>query len=442
AKKLMQPIGFGPLRGGSLTVRNKQYFTDLAWLEFAWRLEVDGRRVSSGKLAVPADVAPQRSVRVPIDLPERLPAGEAFVTVEARARKRTPWCERGHVVAWEQLPIKSTAAKPAARTGKRQAPQAAPKIEVVGSSFTLTQPGAGLVIRGGDKQPGIEQIDFNGRPVVVASPALNLWRGPTSNDGVKGKPEQWHADWKPLGRWCNAGLDKPTHVDRASSRPEVVKAGKAVLDITDRWACTDREGATREILHRHTYSLDASGVLTVDNECTIDPGLPDLPRLGLIAQLAPGFERLRWFGRGPGESYPDRQRSEPVGLYTCDVNQTYVPYVVPQEHGLRTDVRWFEVTHPGHGITLRVTPASPGNAKRKPSPLHFSATHFTPADLTAAAHTHELRPRDETVLCIDHAHRGLGTASCGPDTHPRHHVLPGTYRWAFTLSVTDAPAKS
>ena len=45
----------------------------------------------------------------------------------------------------------------------------------------------------------------------------------------------------------------------------------------------------------------------------------------------------------------------------------------------------------------------------------------------------ELRPRPETIVQLDAAHRGLGTASCGPDTLPEYLVGPGTYRWSWTL---------
>ena len=31
------------------------------------------------------------------------------------------------------------------------------------------------------------------------------------------------------------------------------------------------------------------------------------------------------------------------------------------------------------------------------------------------------------------AHRGLGTASCGPDTLPRYVVRPGTFRWSWSI---------
>jgi beta-galactosidase len=36
---------------------------------------------------------------------------------------------------------------------------------------------------------------------------------------------------------------------------------------------------------------------------------------------------------------------------------------------------------------------------------------------------------------IDVAHRGLGSASCGPDVLERYRVGSGTYRW--TWSVTE-----
>jgi beta-galactosidase len=37
------------------------------------------------------------------------------------------------------------------------------------------------------------------------------------------------------------------------------------------------------------------------------------------------------------------------------------------------------------------------------------------------------------VLSLDHAQRGLGTAACGPDTHPRHRLDAPVYRFAYVL---------
>jgi beta-galactosidase len=66
-------------------------------------------------------------------------------------------------------------------------------------------------------------------------------------------------------------------------------------------------------------------------------------------------------------------------------------------------------------------------------PMQVSASHVRAADLEATTHADELQRRAETIVHLDAAHRGLGTASCGPDTLDEYLVGPGTYRWEWTL---------
>jgi beta-galactosidase len=63
----------------------------------------------------------------------------------------------------------------------------------------------------------------------------------------------------------------------------------------------------------------------------------------------------------------------------------------------------------------------------------MSATHFRAEDLAAALHDVELVPRAQTVIHVDGAHRGLGTASCGPDTLPQYRLGPGPYEWSWKI---------
>ena len=67
--------------------------------------------------------------------------------------------------------------------------------------------------------------------------------------------------------------------------------------------------------------------------------------------------------------------------------------------------------------------------------IGFSAIRYTANDLYAAHHTVDLQPRRTTVLSLDHAQRGLGTASCGPDTAVRHRLLERSYRFGYMTSV-------
>jgi beta-galactosidase len=65
-------------------------------------------------------------------------------------------------------------------------------------------------------------------------------------------------------------------------------------------------------------------------------------------------------------------------------------------------------------------------------PRQVSVTHLAPLTWRRRP-TISMSSRSETIVHIDAAHRGLGTASCGPDTLPEYRLAPGTYRWRWIL---------
>jgi beta-galactosidase len=219
-------------------------------------------------------------------------------------------------------------------------------------------------------------------------------------------------------------------LDRVQIRasPATVRAnrdGTVKLILEHVALCTASE---RAVVLRHQYTLSPEGKLAVENLFIVDKAVPDLPRLGVSLRLPAGFEKLKWFGRGPFENYQDRQRAALVDLYTSTVSEQYVPYILPQEHGNHTDVRWLSIEGE-EGASLRV---------QAEGPLEFSASHFTAQDLFAAYHTYDLKPRPETILNLDFRQRGLGTGSCGPDTLPSYLIKPGRYTWNYILSGSSA----
>jgi beta-galactosidase len=113
-----------------------------------------------------------------------------------------------------------------------------------------------------------------------------------------------------------------------------------------------------------------------------------------------------------------------VGHHRASVDALFTPYLRPQESGGRHGVRSFSLSSSGGG---------PGLTVRLDSPRQVSVVRHRAHDLDTAAHHDELTPRACPVVHIDAAHRGLGTASCGPDTLPPYLVGAGTYRWSWTL---------
>jgi beta-galactosidase len=183
--------------------------------------------------------------------------------------------------------------------------------------------------------------------------------------------------------------------------------------------------AAGTIEHRRRMTLTGDGVLHFDETLIVPERLRDLPRVGVRFDVVPGLEVLEWYGNGPHECYPDRDRGARLARHRSSVTDQYVPYVMPQEHGLHTETRWFELRDQNpKGRAMRIT-----------TPYAFSALHHTPEQLTAALHDVELVANAATTVHVDAAHRGLGTASCGPDTLERYRVGAGRHHWTWSITV-------
>jgi beta-galactosidase len=225
-----------------------------------------------------------------------------------------------------------------------------------------------------------------------------------------------------LRGWLDLGLD------RVERRLESFRVTGRAIEVVH---VASGRGDWRDAAHRQSYRLLAGGGLVVENEVRVGEQLRDLPRVGVVLTLEPGLEQLEWFGAGPWESYPDRLASVVVGRFHGTVSDQYVPYILPQEHGHRSRVRALSLTG-GDGFGLAV--------EGRPT-IGFTASHFTAADLYAARHTSDLEPRPEVLLSLDHAQRGLGTASCGPDTAPAYRLTAPVYRFAYLLRPIATPPR-
>ncbi len=403
-KTLAQPVGVA-WDGERLRITNKRHFTTLADLAGTWCLEVDGLAVANGDLPR-LTTAPGTSETLDLNLPRpRMAAGqEAFLRVSFALAATTPWAEAGHEVAWVQLPVQlpvAEATTPSARSGTLQLTQDSEQITVSGEGFELAFEGGVLV-----------SYVWRNHPLILAGPRLQVWRGATDNDGIKGWTNQ---DAKPLGRWLAAGLDKLAAAPPAMTAVET--DGAVTVTIAQSYA-----GATlaQAVIHHQSYVITPDGVIAVTHGFEV--AQPDLPRLGVTLTLPEGFETLTWFGRGPGETYVDRKAAGWIGRFASTVSDQYVPYVLPQEHGNKTDLRWMALEGPGAGLVLVAD-----------EPCEGSASHFAPADLFAATHTTDLVPRPETLVNLDVRQRGLGTASCGPDTLARYQIATGHHSLSFEM---------
>jgi len=228
----------------------------------------------------------------------------------------------------------------------------------------------------------------------LVQPTLALWRGATDNDGFKLLPdlrERIKVGGTALTEWLALGLHE-----------------RAADEIAD---------------HHHDVAERPDGAW---HHHEVVVAHDDLPRVGVTFTLPARFTRLRWFGRGPHENYPDRRSSAMWGVWEGEPDT--LPYLLPQEFGLRCDCWWVEFLDPRRHETVRIDMSG--------HPLHVSATRHTADDLYAADGHHTLRSRRALVVHLDTAHRGLGTASCGPDVLPQYRLRAGTYYFDYRVSRT------
>ncbi len=181
-------------------------------------------------------------------------------------------------------------------------------------------------------------------------------------------------------------------------------------------------GAGIVVPHQATYAWLAEDGFIVTETVELPEALVDLARVGTVLELLPGIEQVRWFGSGPHETYPDRKRGGLVGVWESTIDDQYVPYVRPQENGGHADVRWLELSGDGRGLRIELD-----------EPRQVSVSHVRAADLATATHDIDVVPVAETIVHLDAAHRGLGTASCGPDTLPEYRLGAGTFRWSWSV---------
>ena len=67
-------------------------------------------------------------------------------------------------------------------------------------------------------------------------------------------------------------------------------------------------------------------------------------------------------------------------------------------------------------------------------PAQVSVTPNRAEELADATHDVEVQPCGNTVVQIDAAHRGVGTASCGPDTLDKYLIKTGIHTLEWTVT--------
>ena len=93
-----------------------------------------------------------------------------------------------------------------------------------------------------------------------------------------------------------------------------------------------------------------------------------MPEFGVLFKIDADYDTVEWYGNGPAETYWDRQHGAKLGIYQNKVADNMAQYLVPQECGAKTAVRWAKVVDSkGRGLLFTADAAKPCSSLRCPT---------------------------------------------------------------------------
>lgn len=409
-KKVYQNIYFKAkdISRGIITVENLFDFTNLDQYNFTWQLYRDGVKIKQDNFAI--DLAPhqQKDITLPIPQMKSAEGSEYLVNIFATTKNATGLVTAGHETAREQFALSGDYFARSSTT---------PGV------LEITKDAAKLIFKAGNVtgEFNVRQGRFisykNGNMQLSRFPEPYFWRGPTDNDFGNNMPAT-------LGVWRTA------HIDRKIKN--VTLGDKDTNGVTIK---VEYELTAIAVPYTIEYLIknDGSIQITASMDMT-GRDLPELVRFGMRTQLAPQYNNLSFYGRGPWENYNDRNEAAFIGLYNDSVGNQYCNgYIRPQESGYKTDVRWFSLTdNKGRGLIVKGI-----------EPICFSAINHSDESLDPGLtkkqqHPSNLPPDDNVYVHIDLKQRGLGgDNSWGALPHSQYRLLDKKYSYSYVISLAD-----
>ena len=442
----------------SVRICNKNLFTGTGEYDCFCTLEQEGRILEKEKLST--DVAPLQEKVYPLPFSGKELRGEYSITVSFHLKEDLFWEKKGYEVAYGQGVFGTFAGKlPSSRGADEERPFfAQTSVEKAGSEIgreggqklTVIYGALNLGVRGEHfsalfsyLKGGLVSYRYGGRELIQVMPRPNFWRAPTQNDDGN-KMAYRYGIWKLAGLYGSnlpvedgagipgEGMGVETLKEKNADAPEEKNTGcseeKKGAEQTEAAAGAEDVGFGARVKETEafveirfprylptvprtllwvSYRVYPDGTIETVLDYTPDPHLPPMPEFGMLFQLPAELEQVTWYGLGPEENYCDRNSGARLGLYERKVEDMMTPYVVPQECGNRSGVRYAKITDVyGRGILF-----SGDN-------MDFSALFYTPEQLEEARHPYELpRPFYTVVRCSLRQMGVGGDDSWGARTH-------------------------
>ncbi len=359
------------------TVENRNLFIDLSRYYFDYTVTENGKPVFSTtftSIALKPGEKETYSVKV-----RGAKAGRDHVyTVSMHEKRRTPWCSKGFEVAFaEHTDFADVNPVIPPVDGKRKLVHTADGLGNAGCTGDIFS----VIYAKGEGPVSFKKYD---KEYLTTPPKPTFFRAYTDND------RGYRLGQKAM-LWDNMSRYGVGYLKNFEQCEDYVKAEyEYALPESDPHCSV-------------TYTTYADARTDVKIRYFGKEGRHDMPLFGWELKLDKSFDYVEYFGKGPEENYRDRNNGASTGLYFAKVGENLTDYLVPQESGNRTGVRYAYVTDKeGHGFLFAA----------KSGTFEFNFQAYSAFEIENALHHDELPARNYSWIRIMAGQMGIG----GDDT--------------------------
>ncbi|WP_461206030.1 beta-galactosidase, LacZ type [Clostridium sp. DL1XJH146] len=405
-KKCYQNIDFKEedILNLKIKVINKFLFTNLNDFIFKWSIANKGIEVASGNLSITLASLSEKEIQIPFSFDKKVEFTDEYIlNISAFTKETTLWADCGHEIAFDQFILPTLKTEKELEETEGIEDNALIIISEEGSTIVS---GEDFTINYNNDSGDLISYFSKGVELIKEAPKVNFWRAAIDNDKGNGLPKRC-AIWR--NEWDNRILLSMSVNELATT-----------VQITSEYFLKETHSY---VTLQHTINME--GEIKISLSLTPGEGLPEIPEIGMLFILDKTYSNLKWYGRGPHESYWDKKTGAKIGIYEGIVEDQFVQYLAPQECGNKVDVRYMEVKDDNNvGLIFKGEPT-----------LEVNALPYTPHEIEAYDHPYKLPKKDKVVVRVNYKQTGVGgDDSWQAKTHPDFTLYANrTYKHSFTI---------
>lgn len=364
-------------KASEFSVENRNLFITLGRYNFIYSVTENGEEIFS-KTFSDIDTKSGKKETVKVDFDVKLnPKCDYVFRVCMCEKEATKWANAGYMVAFGES-VKLASVNPViAKTDDAKATfthvaNGLGNAGVVADDFSM------IFSRG---EGGPVSYKKSGCEYIISAPKPTYFRAYTDNDRgfrLGERSNLWHM------------LSLYQHADMVSFSRE--------KDYTEAKYEYKAPGSG-EVISTVTYKVFPDGRVDVNLKYNGKEDRPILPLVGWELKLDESYDNVEYFGKGPLENYRDKDNGAFTDVFETTVSENLTPYLIPQESGNRTAVRWAKVTNSeGHGLLFAALDST----------FEFGFLPYSAYEIENATHRDELPVRNYSWIRIMAAQMGVG----------------------------------